>query len=269
MYLNYLRHLWYLLPDNGAGDGGDSGATTTGQNSGAQTPSEDTTKREIPANWKAMSAEDFNERLSKEQRAAMRKTLKDLGFTEADFDTPEKLEETLKAAGELVTFAREQRRAQLSAEEQVKADLDAAQQTASTEQTARQKAEQERDLAQAQLREYILRSTITAAAAGAVHPSDVYDLFARLHAKDKLDKVIKVDTPLFTDDGAFNLDAIDQNTVKDIIEACRTERREWWQNPQRGPGTPSHSGAQPPSQDPSKVDRMAERARQNIRGALR
>lgn len=268
MLLSLLNSLmWLFAPDNGAGDGGSSGGSTTGQNSG-DAPSE-TSKREIPANWKAMSAEDFNERLSKEQRAAMRRTLKDLGFTDADIDTPEKLEATLKAAGELMTYAREQRRAQLSAEERVRGELEAAQQQAATERQAREQAERERDLAQQQLREFILRSTITAAAAGAVHPTDVYDLFARVHARDLLANVIKPDEALFTDDGVFNPDALDQEAVKGIIDACRTQRREWWQNPQRGPGSPSHQGAQPPSQDPSKADRMAAAARDNLRRNLR
>lgn len=268
MLVTRLKQFWLLAPDAGAGDGGGSGDSATGQNSGDKTPTVEA-KREIPATWKAMSADDFNERLSKEQRAATRKTLLAMGFTEADLDTPEKLEAALKAAGELATFAREQRRAQLSAEEQVKADLDTARQAAEAERSAREQAERERDLARQQLREYIMRSTITAAAAGAVHPSDVYDLFARIYAKDKLEKVIKPDVPLFTEDGAFNPDALDQNAVKGIIDDCRTQRREWWQSPQRGPGTPSHQGAQPPSQDPSKVDRMAAAARANLRRNMR
>lgn len=269
MFLSLLNSLlWLMKPDSGAGDGGSSGDSTTGPNSG-DTPSADTSKREIPANWKAMSAEDFNTRLEKEQRSATRKALKDLGFADEDLDTPEKLGAALQKASELMTFAHEQRRAQMTAAEQVQADLETAQQTATTERQKREQAEAERDTAQQQLREFILRSTITAAAQGAAHPSDVYDLFARMHMKDKLAEVIRPDVALFTEDGAFNVDAIDPEAVKAIVEQCRKDRREWWQGGYRAPGSPSHGGAQPPAQDPSKLDQMTDAGRRNIRQAMR
>lgn len=256
-----LTQFWLLAAEDGAGSGGDpdnSGGTPPGQNGGDGDDPPPEPKREIPKDWKAMPPDEFKDRIAKERRAGVRELLTALGFD--DVDDPDKLAQAQADMKDLLDFARQQQREKLTAEEQVRDDLQTAQDTAQSEQAKRETAEQERDLAQTRLREYILRTAITQAAQGAAHPSDVYDLYARAYAQDKLAEVIKPDVDLFTEDGVFNPDAIDGEAVKAIVDACREDRREWWQGGYRAPGSPSNAGAQPPAGDLSQLEKQREAA---------
>ncbi len=243
-------------PGQQSGASGQSGAqtptsppaTAPGQQSGA---SEVTT---------VLTKDQLEERVAQAKRSGVREIFEALGFT--GLDDPAKLTLAQTELADLLTFAREQKRAQLTAEQRVQADLTTAQQNALDEKTKRESAEKERDTAQQQLRDYLLRSTITAAAAGAVHPSDVYDLYAKVYMKDQLAGVIKAGVPLFAEDGTFDPNAINQDAVKAIIDKCHEERKEWWQNTiQRMLGSPSNAGATPPAGDVTKLEKQRELAR--------
>lgn len=210
------------------------------------------------------SKADFDARIEQAKRSSARELLEMLDFK--DVAHPDQVAQAVSDLKELVQFAREQRREQMTAAERVEADLTTARQNEATARQQRDQAEQERDTARQQLREFVMRSAITAAAAGAAHPADVYDLYARVYAQDQLTQVIKPDAELVSADGAFNPDAIDADAVQSIIDQCKQDRKEWWAGAgARSLGTPSNAGGQPPPGDVSKLEQGRELARANLR----
>lgn len=179
-------------------------------------------------------------------------------------DDPDKLKGIVANLGDLVTYAREQKKAELTAAQQIEADLKTAQQQAEQERQKREQAEQERDALRAQLGLYVRRTQLLAAAADAAHPDDVYT-WAQANQPDQLAAILKEDQPLFDDQGQLNAAALDPEAIKAIVETCKKDRREWWQGVrQRGAGIPSNAGAQPAG-DVSKLDRQRELARSLVR----
>ena len=256
-----------------SGEGGaskDSGDAATGPNSGGgSTPSatgagksagagqnKPDEQQTVPAAWRAMPVERFNERLEQERGAGIRALMTTLGF---QVGTPDALVQAQTDLKSLIDFAREQQRAQLSAEELVQADLQTAQQTAQTQTEAATRLQGELDTTQATLRSFVLRTEITqaAVAAGTTDADDVFH-WALREQGDLVNQIIVADKPLFNDDGTFNPAAISAENAKKVVEECVKEKRHWFK-PGMHVGIPSGATAQPPTVDP-KADEKKKAA---------
>ena len=272
------RLMWWLwAPDDGATGGTSaSGDAATGNNGGETTDvtargSEDETVVRDEEREKAndgnetsedrvtMPRKSFNKRLEQERRKAQRALLSELGFD--GMDTPEGLEHARGELRELIAFAREQRLASMSAEERAETQVEEVRQKLSNAEQRAKQLQAERDRARQALRDYVVRSLVTAHAATAEYPEDVYT-WARQHMPEKVQAVLDEEQPLFDEEGALNKAAIDEEAVKEIVLACKKARPKYFR-PEH-PGSPSNEHAQPPHYDP-KADRKRQAARRLVR----
>lgn len=279
MLMNLLSKMFVFAPDDGAGSATTSGAAATGQNSGDNSGADDNANQgqsgqddgqtqgqgqqdqdrgqDKPANV-TMPRDTFNNRLEQERNAGVRTLLQGMGF---EVETPEALAQAQTDMAGLITFAREQREATMTAEERTAATVETANTRATQFEQRATAAEQGRDLAQTNLRTFVLRSLIVEAAAGTPHPEDVYT-WARGNQLETVDTIFSADLPLFNEDGTLNQEAIDREAVKQIITKCKEARSEWFRGVH--PGVPSNAGANPPAIDPKKADK-AKMAKSLIR----
>lgn len=259
MFRSWFENVCFA-PDDPPAGAPPSGPAATSPNSSAgappatppATPPAPTTPPAAPPPAEpqtTMPTATFNARLEQERRAGVRELLTALGFQASD---PAAYEQALTGMRDLVTFAREQQRAQLTAEQRVQADLQTAQQQAQQATGQVTTLTAERDAARTQLRTFVLRSQIVTAAAGAAHPEDVYT-WALANQRENVDKILMADQPLFAEDGTLNPKAINADPIKVIIEECKKARRDWFR-PEH-PGIPSNANAQPPTTDPKLAEK--------------
>jgi len=276
----FERFLMAFAPDNGAGQASDSGNAAAGQNSGG-TGSQNNQQvqqgsgtqtnqanagqnnQTVQVDQVAMPRDAFNQRLEQERNAGVRNLLKAFGF---EVETPEAFAQAQTDLKDLLDFARQQKEATLSAEQRSAQQLEAANNRAVKAEGQVTTLTAERDQARSELRSYVLRTQIMAAATGAVYPHDVYT-WAIQHAKTDVDAILKADQALFGPDGTLNDSAIDGEQVKKVVSACAQARPTWFRNPGHG-GSPSNGGAQPPRQAPggrAAEDRKQAAARKTAR----
>ncbi len=271
------RLIWLWAPDGSAAGGtSQSGDAATGNNGGdaedvkaqdakSTTPAEGGGQKkasdgsETPEDRVTMPRQSFNKRLEQERRKAQRALLGELGFE--DVDTPEGLERAQDELRELITFAREQRLASMSAEERAQAQVEEVRKKLNSAEQRAEQLQTERDRARQALRDYVVRSLITAHATTAEYPEDVFT-WARQHMPEKVQAVLDAEQPLFDEEGALNKAAIDEEAVKEIVVACKKARPKYFR-PEH-PGSPSNQHAQPPHYDP-KADQKRQAARRLVR----
>jgi len=275
----FRRYVMAFAPDEaGGGQASDSGDAAAGQKSGdtgsqnnqqvQQGSGTQTNQANAGQNTQvpmvSMPQSSFNDRLAQERAAGIRALLQELGFEQVQ--TPEGLAQAQTAMRDLLTFARQQQEAQMTADQKVQASLEAATQRAAKAETQVTTLTAERDTARDQLRSYVLRAQIVAAATGASYPDDVFN-WAVQNQPDSMTAVLKTDQPLFNADGTLNAAAIDQDAIKKIVSACAQARPTWFRHPGHG-GSPSNGSAQPPRQAPaaaSDLDRKKAAARKAAR----
>ena len=193
-----------------------------------------------------MARDVFNARLRKAKASGQRDLLKALGFE--DVSDPKKLGEAQKALQDLVSFAREQRKAKMSAEERFQEEVE-------TYRKAADDAKQKLHEVQLQIRKREVQDALIhmAKSEGAQSPEDVY-AWAVAFADSDVQKLMDSDGDEWELDG---------DSVKALVKRCKKERPDKFK-PQH-PGVPSNRGARPPAVG-AKAD---EKAKESLRSYAR
>lgn len=272
-FLEYLAGVNYAPDETGQGMASQTG-TAPGQQSGQDggqssgqtstptgtSPGHQEGKGEGGSDTLQVSKADLEKRIDKAKRSGVREVLQALGFE--SLDSPDAIQKAQADLADLVAFAREQRKAQMTAEEQVAEQVKDAVRRAEAAEARLQQAEARAAAAAKALVEHVRDGAVLAEAGKAKHPEDVL-IWARTYAADKLAKIVD-EANLFTEDGSVNPEAIkvDQNAVKDLVTECMKARREWFQV--GGPGSPSNAGGKPPG-TLSDIEKRRQIARQIAR----
>lgn len=254
MFLSLLFAALSWLPlfdkdEHGGGDGDGSPGDASPAPEGGNEP--DDQDQDNDEDQVAMRRDRFNQRLRQERSAGVRELLGTLGFE--DIDDPNSLQAAQDQLGDLIEFAREQRQANQTAVERLEGDLD-------TERERHQQTQQALSVVENQLAAFVRRDALLKHASDAVDPDDVVT-WARDYRTDDFEAILVADETVFSEDGAFNSDAIDEDAVKRIIEDCKKEKKHYWsaaQQRQRGAGSPSNSDARDVGKDISQQRKLAQ-----------
>lgn len=242
---------WLPLFDQDERGGGDSDGSPGDASPASAGENEPDDQDQDDEDQVAMRRDRFNQRLRQERNAGVRELLGTLGFD--DIDDPDRLQAAQEQLGDLIQFARDQRQANQTAVERLEGDLD-------TERQRHQQTQQALSVVENQLAAFVRRDALLKQAADAVDPDDVVT-WARDHRTDDFEAILVADEPVFTEDGAFNSDAIDEDAVKRIIDDCKKEKKHYWsaaQQRQRGAGSPSNSDAKDVGKDISQQRKLAQ-----------
>ncbi len=252
---------WHVLYAPDGGDGG--GATDNSPEENAANLADGAEEQELQQKQRSaghrddgkvsMPSDKFKERLERERRAGQRELLKALGFE--DVDDPAKLNEAQAALRDLVQFAQKQREEAMTAEERYQQQLEQAQTEAERMKAEAEKARQALQEMQRSLRRRAVQDALMRAAgeAKANRPEDVW-AWANTFAAQDVEKLLEID------DNA-DVNAVDDEAVKALIERCKESRADWFRR--QHPGVPSNAGARPPVPG-QKVDDEAVRQQKSI-----
>jgi hypothetical protein len=208
--------------DKGSGTSGQTPPSTTGTAPGQQSGSGGGSRDTLT---ETLTKADLDARIEKAKRSGTREVLKALGFT--NLDSLDDLTQAQSELADLLTFAREAKAAQMTADEKVQqhmTDLTKRAETAEKKLADEQKARRDAD---DRYTTYVRGQAIINAAQAARHPEDVVG-WAEKNQPDAFKTVL-------TADGS-----VDGPVVAAIVKACREDRKDWFET---DPGSPSNAEA--------------------------